>query len=43
MSCNSGIGFLGDNIKGVLKAVNYLTNNNQLKILNTNIYKIITL
>lgn len=32
MSCNSGIGFLGDNIEGVLRAVNYLTNNNQLKI-----------
>lgn len=32
MSCNSGIGFLGDNLEGVLKAVNYLTNNNQLKL-----------
>ena len=27
MSCNSGIGFLGDNLEGVLRAVNYLTKN----------------
>jgi nitrate/TMAO reductase-like tetraheme cytochrome c subunit len=32
MSCNSGIGFLGDNLEGVLKAVEYLTNNKQLKL-----------
>lgn len=32
MSCNSGIGFLGDNIEGVLKAVQYLTKNKNLKI-----------
>ena len=32
MSCNSGIWFLGDNLEGVLKAVEYLTNNKQLKI-----------
>ena len=28
MSCNSGIGFLGDNVEGLQQALNYLTKNN---------------
>ena len=33
--CNQGIGKLGDNLQGVLKAVNYLSTNNGSKIKNS--------